>query len=275
MSSVPECPICLGPLSNRAVIDPCRHDFDYDCIKSWTNVNSNCPVCRCPVKYIHYSIVSDREYSVEKVKPILAQDVPLPSDDDSDLDNESDYATDMDDDHYGSEGDSDEDIGADSDDNDDHDIFATDGSSDEWEDLSDASAILSEGEYQEADDDGNESVQIIGAVGGNDHDDTFDTVGTVTLDSSDQEHFDDDDGPLTPDYGDDLDYGDGDDPDYGDGDGDESEQEVEDGDVEEDREIYQDIPDSDLDDPDLDETELYRDPEDDEWEDANGYDDDW
>lgn len=268
-SSTPECPICLGPLSNRAVIDPCRHDFDYDCIKSWTNVNSNCPVCRCPVKYIHYSIVSDREYSVERVKPVLAQDVPLPSDDDSDLDNESDYATDMDEHHFGSEdehhfgseGDEDEDQDIDLDD----EIFATDGSSDEWEDLSDASAVVvSEGEYQEADGEENESVQIIGAVGG---DDTFDTVGTMTLDSSDQEHFHD--RHLTP--GD----GDGDDPDYDPDFGDESEEEVEDCDVEEEeREIYQDIPDSDLDDSNLDQTELFGDPEDDEWEDANGYDDD-
>lgn len=211
MSSPPgpvECSICLGTISNRAVIDPCRHDFDYDCIKSWTNVNSNCPVCRCPVKYLHYSIVSDREYSVEKVAAINQNYDDGPSQDefevdsdegevyDSDIYGDSDGVINMDE-YFGSESeydDDDEDI-----DQDEEADGEVNGDEDEWEDIPSIEVSdIEDGEeqFQEA---AGDSVQIIEGINSDD------TIGTITVhsDSDNENDDDDDDIPATPDYGED------------------------------------------------------------------------
>ena len=39
-----KCPICL--VNNNNWILPCKHKFHKSCIKSWFDINSNCPLCR-------------------------------------------------------------------------------------------------------------------------------------------------------------------------------------------------------------------------------------
>lgn len=48
LPTVPECPICLEPLDDRAQIGviPCVHKFHKTCIKAWFRQNPKCPVCR-------------------------------------------------------------------------------------------------------------------------------------------------------------------------------------------------------------------------------------
>ena len=42
------CVICLKSINNKNKITTrCNHNFHYNCINSWCNINDNCPLCRC------------------------------------------------------------------------------------------------------------------------------------------------------------------------------------------------------------------------------------
>ena len=50
---VAQCPICLEPLGrDRAVVQPCKHDFCSSCIIRWRSENSTCPCCRGEIRYL-------------------------------------------------------------------------------------------------------------------------------------------------------------------------------------------------------------------------------
>ena len=40
------CAICLDRISSGQVKTKCKHKFHKSCIKSWFDINSNCPLCR-------------------------------------------------------------------------------------------------------------------------------------------------------------------------------------------------------------------------------------
>jgi hypothetical protein len=48
------CPICLDSSSSvsQSQINCCRHQFCYDCIKPWSDLNPTCPICKSCILYI-------------------------------------------------------------------------------------------------------------------------------------------------------------------------------------------------------------------------------
>lgn len=65
MSSV--CSICLDNLSQRSVLYPCCHEFDFACIREWCKGSIKCPVCRMEGKEIMHDIKSLDEYRIWKL----------------------------------------------------------------------------------------------------------------------------------------------------------------------------------------------------------------
>jgi len=45
------CSICLGNFDNNNFIMPCGHHFHSECILSWFNKKTDCPLCRQPFKW--------------------------------------------------------------------------------------------------------------------------------------------------------------------------------------------------------------------------------
>src|SRR5437870_1699542 len=84
-------------MQDRSVVIPCCHDFDYRCINEWSNVNSNCPVCRTPMECIHYNILSMSSFSVASVIPIVSHDHDHDDYDDTEFDSDDEDTDDMDD----------------------------------------------------------------------------------------------------------------------------------------------------------------------------------
>jgi len=59
------CPICLEHFSNKTMLNPCYHAFCYICIKKWSNVSQNCPLCKQSFDFAIYNIKD--EYNFDKV----------------------------------------------------------------------------------------------------------------------------------------------------------------------------------------------------------------
>lgn len=49
---VPPCSICLDQITNLSKLDACGHEFCRECISSWAEVSSNCPLCKMAFKKI-------------------------------------------------------------------------------------------------------------------------------------------------------------------------------------------------------------------------------
>ena len=47
VNEIKECAICYIEQSN--IITNCNHEFCYQCLNSWYNINENCPYCRTPL----------------------------------------------------------------------------------------------------------------------------------------------------------------------------------------------------------------------------------
>ena len=57
-----KCPICLATNRNRALTDPCSHEFCLDCISEWSANHNRCPICRQTYYYVRYNFVSDEKF---------------------------------------------------------------------------------------------------------------------------------------------------------------------------------------------------------------------
>ncbi|XP_002129481.2 uncharacterized protein LOC100178429 [Ciona intestinalis] len=62
-SKSPErCPICLSPPENKAITDTCFHAFCFSCLKEWSKVKVECPLCKSKFRHIIYNVVADDDY---------------------------------------------------------------------------------------------------------------------------------------------------------------------------------------------------------------------
>ena len=62
------CSICLEIVKNKAVVEPCLHSFDLECIDEWAKRKHTCPICRADMDQILYDIVSDSDYKGKSVE---------------------------------------------------------------------------------------------------------------------------------------------------------------------------------------------------------------
>ena len=54
-----KCAICLGNLDNLSHTDKCYHKFCFICLKEWSKVKAECPLCKTKFKSIIHTIKSD------------------------------------------------------------------------------------------------------------------------------------------------------------------------------------------------------------------------
>ena len=54
-----KCAICLGNLDNLSHTDKCYHKFCFICLKEWSKVKPECPLCKTKFKSIIHTIKSD------------------------------------------------------------------------------------------------------------------------------------------------------------------------------------------------------------------------
>ncbi|ORX47908.1 hypothetical protein BCR36DRAFT_584604 [Piromyces finnis] len=59
------CPICLESFLNKTLLDPCYHAFCNVCIKKWSKVSQNCPLCKRHYDFAIYNIKD--EYTYDKI----------------------------------------------------------------------------------------------------------------------------------------------------------------------------------------------------------------
>ena len=74
------CPICLGTITELCAAGSCLHRFCFGCLKKWTLVKSNCPLCKNKLQTILYDIKNDSDY---KVYTIPAKEIPVLNSDNS------------------------------------------------------------------------------------------------------------------------------------------------------------------------------------------------
>lgn len=68
------CAICLETITERAVATPCNHLlFDFLCLVSWLQEQSNCPLCKAEVKEVQYDWRSAHDYKTYHVPRLPAQ----------------------------------------------------------------------------------------------------------------------------------------------------------------------------------------------------------
>lgn len=59
------CSICLQPeFQNRCRLDPCFHEFCFECISQWSRVCPKCPLCKVKLTSGIHDIHSDEDYQV-------------------------------------------------------------------------------------------------------------------------------------------------------------------------------------------------------------------
>ena len=66
----PNCPICLGKIQNKSFTDSCFHTFCYVCLKEWTKVKAECPLCKQKFTSILYNVKSYEKYDQIQVSEI-------------------------------------------------------------------------------------------------------------------------------------------------------------------------------------------------------------
>ncbi|BFY99664.1 hypothetical protein BsWGS_02704 [Bradybaena similaris] len=63
------CSICLGPFSNKSFTSSCAHSFCFICLKQWSKVKAECPLCKQSFTSIFHSIRSNDNYDIYELPP--------------------------------------------------------------------------------------------------------------------------------------------------------------------------------------------------------------
>ncbi|XP_005105530.1 mucin-4 [Aplysia californica] len=58
------CSICLGPFNNKSFTSSCAHSFCFVCLKQWSKVKAECPLCKQPFTSIFHNIRSNQSYDI-------------------------------------------------------------------------------------------------------------------------------------------------------------------------------------------------------------------
>ncbi|CAG2209660.1 TOPORS [Mytilus edulis] len=61
-TSPENCSICLGDLQNKSFTDSCFHMFCFVCLKEWSKVKAECPLCKQKFKNIIYNVNSYEKF---------------------------------------------------------------------------------------------------------------------------------------------------------------------------------------------------------------------
>ncbi|KAL1512836.1 hypothetical protein ABEB36_002355 [Hypothenemus hampei] len=61
-STPPNCAICLGGCMNKCFSNSCMHQFCFQCLKEWSKIKAECPLCKQPFKSIIHNVKSNVEY---------------------------------------------------------------------------------------------------------------------------------------------------------------------------------------------------------------------
>jgi hypothetical protein len=64
------CSICLNVCSDMIGRIQCSHAYCFNCIKEWSTVRHDCPVCRHHITRIHKLKVGNLKSSTRKLKEI-------------------------------------------------------------------------------------------------------------------------------------------------------------------------------------------------------------
>lgn len=71
------CSICLEPFDNHAIVKPCGHNFDLDCIRIWLNQTSSwgtqCPVCKTKMAEVQHDF-SGKKSNTQNVNTLRGVD---------------------------------------------------------------------------------------------------------------------------------------------------------------------------------------------------------
>ena len=64
---IERCVVCLESITERAIVTPCHHSFDFICILSWLEESSNCPLCRRDITFSRCKVFQHSDFS--QVRP--------------------------------------------------------------------------------------------------------------------------------------------------------------------------------------------------------------
>ncbi|GFR90014.1 E3 ubiquitin-protein ligase Topors-like [Elysia marginata] len=63
------CSICLGPFNNKSFTSSCAHSFCFVCLRQWSKVKAECPLCKQPFTSIFHSVRSNDSYEIFYLPP--------------------------------------------------------------------------------------------------------------------------------------------------------------------------------------------------------------
>eukprot|EP00842_Homolaphlyctis_polyrhiza_P003197 jgi/Hompol1/3879/HPOL_006799-RA len=64
------CSICLAIFEDKARLNLCLHGFCFECIKRWSAVSRQCPLCKRPFEFVIHHIASETDFTMHSFEPL-------------------------------------------------------------------------------------------------------------------------------------------------------------------------------------------------------------